>query len=200
MARPRRSEENRQRLIAQGVELLSVQGYHGTGIQQVLDAVNVPKGSFYNYFKSKEDFAAEVIRSYTDADLAPLEELLKTPGIDGLTALKRFFEAFIAAAEADGYRKGCLLGNMAAEASEVGEIVAAALRASVQRVHDRLTKCLQQAQTEGTIRQDIPADTLADLLLDTFEGSLLHMKVAKSVAPVREALRLSLDVLLKPQS
>ena len=75
-----------------------------------------------------------------------------------------------------------------------------ALRASVQRVHDRLTKCLQQAQTEGTIRQDIPADTLADLLLDTFEGSLLHMKVAKSVAPVREALRLSLDVLLKPQS
>ena len=59
MNRPRRSVQTREALIEAGIEHLSVHGYHGTGIKQILDEVNVPKGSFYNFFASKEAFVAD---------------------------------------------------------------------------------------------------------------------------------------------
>ncbi|HEX8874632.1 MAG TPA: TetR/AcrR family transcriptional regulator, partial [Nitrosospira sp.] len=66
MPKPAKKEFNRENLLNEGVVLLREQGYHGTGLQEILDAVNIPKGSFYNYFDSKEDFGAEVIQHYTD--------------------------------------------------------------------------------------------------------------------------------------
>jgi len=57
---------NRENLLNQGVTLLMEQGYHGTGLKEILDAVQIPKGSFYNYFGSKENFGAEVIQHYIE--------------------------------------------------------------------------------------------------------------------------------------
>ena len=64
MARPRKSEQSRQLLLDIGSPMLIEHGHHGTGIKQVLDAVGVPKGSFYNFFPSKEAFVAGIIYQY----------------------------------------------------------------------------------------------------------------------------------------
>ena len=64
MVRPRKSEHSRQELLDTGSRMLTEFGYHGTGIKQVLDAVGVPKGSFYNFFPSKEAFVAGIIYQY----------------------------------------------------------------------------------------------------------------------------------------
>lgn len=56
--------ETRELLLRTGVELLTEQGFSATGIDQILRRVGVPKGSFYNYFKSKEAFGAELIERY----------------------------------------------------------------------------------------------------------------------------------------
>ncbi len=72
MPKPTKKELNRENLLNQGVSMLMGQGYHGTGLQEILDAVNIPKGSFYNYFGSKENFGAEVIQHYIDPFIAQL--------------------------------------------------------------------------------------------------------------------------------
>ena len=59
MSKSNKKEFNRESLLNEGVALFMGQGYHGTGLQEILDAVNVPKGSFYNYFDSKEDFGGK---------------------------------------------------------------------------------------------------------------------------------------------
>ena len=64
MARPRKSDHTKQLLLATGSQMLTEHGYHGTGIKQVLDAVGVPKGSFYNFFPSKEAYVASIIHHY----------------------------------------------------------------------------------------------------------------------------------------
>ncbi|MDB5769038.1 MAG: transcriptional regulator, TetR family, partial [Collimonas fungivorans] len=56
--------DTRATLLETGLRLFAEQGYNGTGIKEIVDATGVPKGSFYNYFKSKEDFGAEVISFY----------------------------------------------------------------------------------------------------------------------------------------
>ncbi len=76
MGRPRLSHETKTRLLDEGVASLIGQGYHGTGIKEVLDQVKVPKGSFYNYFESKEHFGAEVIRHYAGQFLDQLDSQL----------------------------------------------------------------------------------------------------------------------------
>jgi TetR/AcrR family transcriptional regulator, transcriptional repressor for nem operon len=70
---------NKESLLTQGVQLLMQQGYHGTGLKEILDAVQIPKGSFYNYFTSKESYAADVIQHYIEPFIIQLESHLNNP-------------------------------------------------------------------------------------------------------------------------
>jgi TetR/AcrR family transcriptional repressor of nem operon len=56
----------RKKLLDQGVRLLMSQGYHATGVNEIVKSVQIPKGSFYSYFDSKEAFAAEAITHYIE--------------------------------------------------------------------------------------------------------------------------------------
>ncbi|MGZ8188833.1 MAG: TetR/AcrR family transcriptional regulator, partial [Methylosarcina sp.] len=83
---------NRDNILNRGVSLLMQQGYHGTGLKEILDAVQIPKGSFYNYFDSKESFAAEVIQHYIEPFIQQLDGHLNNREFDALTAIKRYFD------------------------------------------------------------------------------------------------------------
>jgi len=50
----------RKRIIETGAAIIHRKGFNHTGIQEILNAAKVPKGSFYNYFKSKEDFGLQI--------------------------------------------------------------------------------------------------------------------------------------------
>ncbi|MBX9686863.1 MAG: TetR/AcrR family transcriptional regulator, partial [Candidatus Obscuribacterales bacterium] len=54
--------DTRAILLEAGMAVMYEKGYSNTGIQEVLSSVGVPKGSFYHYFDSKEDFALKIIR------------------------------------------------------------------------------------------------------------------------------------------
>ncbi len=64
-------------LLEAGAELMLRKGYHGTGIQQIVDAAGVPKGSFYNYFKSKEDFALAAMEHTSCDHISGFEDALQ---------------------------------------------------------------------------------------------------------------------------
>jgi TetR/AcrR family transcriptional repressor of nem operon len=70
-------QTTRENLLAQGVTLLMQQGYQGTGLKEILDAAQIPKGSFYNYFGSKENFGAEVIQHYINPFIHQLTRYLQ---------------------------------------------------------------------------------------------------------------------------
>jgi len=108
-------QSNRDNLLSQGVTLLMQQGYHGTGLKKILDAVRIPKGSFYNYFGSKESFAAEAIQHYIEPFIGQLDGHLQNRNIDALTALKRYFDELIGELEKADFKGGCLLGNLMGE-------------------------------------------------------------------------------------
>jgi len=93
-------------LIDVGSRLILEQGYHQTGIQDVLQAAGVPKGSFYYYFPSKEAFALEVIAQFAAAYLARLEQHLGDTTASPLTRLRRHYEELLARFERRGCRGG----------------------------------------------------------------------------------------------
>ncbi|MFI3190108.1 TetR family transcriptional regulator [Crenothrix sp. D3] len=197
MNRTTQKEINRENLLNQGVALLMQQGYHGTGLQEILDAVQIPKGSFYNYFGSKENFGAEVIRHYITPYIQQITRYLEQSDIDALSALQRYFNESIAELERTNFKGGCLLGNLIGEIGDSSEVCRVALQTTLNSYRDALQLGISLAQQQGTIRTDKSARELADLLVNTWQGALLRMKVEQSTAPLKQCCQALLGDFFK---
>ncbi len=196
MARPRLSEGTRQELLQHGMAAFLEQGFHGTGLKQVLDEVGVPKGSFYNYFDSKEAFGAAAIGYYADC-LADKMARAMRGAPDALTGLRRFFKDQMRGFKRDKYVGGCLIANLGGEL-EGSAVCRDALDTALHQYQAAIAAALGAAQADGTVRADIPAAELAQILGDAWEGAVIRMKIERSVAPLQHCLDRLLDGFFKP--
>lgn len=197
MARPRQSETTRQRLLDEGVAAFLEHGYHGTGLKEVLDKVSVPKGSFYNYFESKEEFAAATIRHYAECVAGKLRGAIDSAP-DPVTGLRRFFESLMAEFEAAGYVGGCLIANLGGEL-EGSDICRETLASSFRGWRDGIRDALRHGQQLGLVRADIDALELADLLTEAWEGAVIRMKIERSLDPLHRVLDRLVDDYFRPR-
>ena len=178
----------REKLLAQGVALFTEHGYHGAGLQDILNRVGVPKGSFYNYFASKEEFGAAAIAHYIEPFIARLDDWLRRPELDAAAALEGYFGELIAELERRGFVGGCLLGNLIGEIGDTSPVCRSALSEAVHAYRDKLREGFERGQREGLFRADLGAEEMADCLSDAWQGALLRMKIEQSTRPL-EACR-----------
>lgn len=190
--------EIREKLLDHGVMLLMEQGYHGTGLQELVQSVGVPKGSFYNYFESKEAFSAEVVRHYIDPFINKLELHLRKKGTTAEKALRGYFKELIEETKQKGFKGGCLLGNLIGEIGETEDLCQLALKEAVHRYRDKLKEVITQGQIEGSFRADLTATHMADVLVNFWQGALLRMKVERSTRPLKQFCDFMIDDYFKP--
>ncbi|MDF9391033.1 MULTISPECIES: TetR/AcrR family transcriptional regulator [Methylococcus] len=188
----------RERLLNEGVALLMEQGYHGTGLQDILQRVGVPKGSFYNYFASKEEFGAEVIRHYIEPFLLRLDGHLRDSSRNSAQSLQAYFRELIEEAGRRRFKGGCLLGNLMGEIGDTSDTCREALGEALHRHRDKLAQGIARAQDEGVFRRDRSAEELADCLVDAWQGALLRMKIERSTRPLEECCRNLLEGYFQP--
>ncbi|MGY0231879.1 TetR family transcriptional regulator C-terminal domain-containing protein [Longispora urticae] len=196
MARPRLSDGTRTRLLEAGAAAFLENGYHGTGIKQILDEVRVPKGSFYNYFASKEDLGVAVIRYYRDCTARSMADAMENAPAP-LVGLRTFFERQMAAFEEARFAGGCLLANLAGEL-DGSDACRDALAVAFRAWRDDVRDALAAAQRDGTVRADIDATELADVLVESWEGAVIRMKIDRSLEPLDRCLRRQLDGYFRP--
>jgi TetR/AcrR family transcriptional repressor of nem operon len=198
MARPRQSSATREQLLAKGVVLFATQGYNGTGLQEILAAVEVPKGSFYNYFESKEAFAAAILDHYLDELLGLFDTYVAHSKEDPATLIKNVYGYLIVDLAKRGCRQGCLLGNMAAEVGASSKLCQEALQGGFERWKSRFVPLMQRGQEEGFFRTDVDASLLADVFWNTWEGGILRMKFEGDTASLKQTIDVLVDRLLAP--
>jgi TetR/AcrR family transcriptional repressor of nem operon len=199
MNRPRRSEQTREALIEAGIEHLSVHGYHGTGIKQILDEVNVPKGSFYNFFASKEAFVAELIGHYSQDLLNQLAVFMTGVGKD-LTPIEQLRAIYLYSLEryaSHGFKKSCLVGSMASEISSESEMCRIELERSMKQWLSFFSGIFEQGQKQGLVRDDMSPSDIAGLYWAAWEGALIKMKMSADTQPVKRIMELMIGTLLK---
>ena len=188
---------NREKLLDQGVSMLMTQGYHGTGLQEILDAVQIPKGSFYNYFGSKEKFCSEVIQHYVDPLVKQLEDDLHGSEEKSLYVLNKHLKDLSAHYKKNKFEGGCLLGNLMGELGNNSEVIRSSLNTAVNKYRDAIKKGLSIAQDNGQIRKDLSAKFMADLLVNSWQGALLRMKVERSISSLGSCRKSLLDGYFK---
>jgi len=195
-------EQTKQILLEVGLSLFEKKGFNATGIQEIATLAQIPKGSFYNYFASKDDFGVAVIHYYTELNTHRLTEMLTLANQkeDAYYALDTAFLAITEKYRCASVKKGCLLGNLAGEISEASEPCRLALQEAVILYKNILAERIFLGQKSDKIRSDLPAPLLADLIWDCWQGSLLRMKIENSVDPITHDLDLLFQHFLIPIS
>lgn len=176
--------KSRERLLEEGLNLFGRNGYAATGVQDITDAAGVPKGSFYNYFQSKEDFAVAVLELYRDRASEHSAFLTSTEIPSPLTRLSAFLGAAEQELSDSGFAGGCLAGRLAQELAGEQAQFRAPLCQVFGAMQQAVERCLVEAQQVGELApQDDPA-LLASFLVNAWQGAMLRAKAAGSVQPL----------------
>lgn len=182
-------ESKRDHILWSGLKVMMCHGYNGTSVKDIVDAAAVPKGSFYNYFESKESFAVDALEAVSCKDYLSSRELLSTGDKSPLRRLQNFFEQSALRARQSEYRVGCFIGNMGQEMSDSNEAIRHKVREILIRNTQLFADVLEQAKEVGEIPGDAQTGVIAEFILNAWEGALMRMKASKS--------RESLDAFLK---
>ena len=102
---------NKENILETGYHVLRKNGYHKVGINEILKEAGIPKGSFYNFFESKEDFTVQVIQQYGRSNRQWIEEFFQQE-MSPLTLIKAFYKHLIDINEQDDYASGCLVNEI----------------------------------------------------------------------------------------
>ncbi len=177
----------KQRLLDEGLALLLEQGYNHLGIHALLKQAGVPKGSFYHHFRSKEDFALQVIDQYMAEVHQGLDACLGDESLAPLARVRRFLEL-----SKEKYREegnlGCLLGGLGQELSGVSERFCRRIEACFAAIAERFAACFELAKERGELPADADSRALADLLINCWEGAALRSRLWRDPSPLDSAL------------
>jgi len=165
--RQRRSTETRERLFRAALRLFAEQGFAETTVEDITNAADVGKGTFFNYFPSKE----HILIAFSDMQLSKLQAT-----VDQMRVRPERMRPF--------FRSMTL--RMTEEPSKAPDVVRAILQANLTsssvrsvmrersaRAEGLLTQLVQIGQERGEFRRDVPALELAQVFRQTIFGTLL---------------------------
>jgi TetR/AcrR family transcriptional repressor of nem operon len=190
-------EATRNKILEVGSRIIHQKGFNNTGIQEILNEAGVPKGSFYFYFKSKEDFGLALIDEFESLVGGHLASFLAIDSLSPLERLKSFFSFFRNFFQEENCTKGCPIGNLSQELSDVNENIRKRLEESLGGMGSLIETCLYEAREKGEFQNDIPVPEIAAYIINSWEGALLRMKVSRSISPILIFEHILFDTILK---
>lgn len=173
------STDTREKLIVAARDLFMIQGYHNTGIAQILKQAEVNSGSLYYYFPTKEDLLLAVLEWYRDHiedDLLaihtahvddPIEKVFAL--LDGYRQMLHMFD----------YDMGCPIGNLALELSNTHPAARSLLLVNFEQWVDSVEGFLNAGADR--LPEDLDRRGLALHILATMEGAVMLARTYRSL-------------------
>ncbi len=185
-------------LLEKGMEILWSKGYNATSVNDIVKAAEVPKGSFYFYFESKEDFVIKAIEKYFSLMFPPEKEILGDKTKSPKKRLIDFHEYRVNVLKSEmDCQKGCMACNLSSEMAEHSEKIRNAILVKTKLVLSRITEVVQEAKDLGEITNPMKAEDIAAFIEDAGKGAMVTMKEMKSSYPIDNVMNMIKNVLLK---
>ena len=186
---------SRDRLLDAAVDLLQRQGYHGTGLNELLERSEAPRGSLYHYFPGgKEQIGAEAIARAGGQVAGAVEHLLRT-GPSVADAVQALADLLAAGLEASAFARGCPVATTALEVTPRSEPIRAAVQASFESWLAPLRERLEAGWFDR-----LQAARRADLAIATLEGALVLARARQDADVLRDAGRQLRALLEAPEA
>jgi TetR/AcrR family transcriptional repressor of nem operon len=189
-------ETTKTALLEAGTCIMLEKGYNNTGIQEVLDSIGVPKGSFYYYFDSKEDFALQIIDHFDVHYNEHLRNFLEDKALEPTERLRKYCDEGMKSFELNHCRKGCLIGNLSQEMSDQSEALRARLEEVLTKWRNKFAHCIKEGQEKGQITKAIDHIQLAEFFLSGWNGAIMRAKTTKTTTPQRAFMQVMFEQIL----
>lgn len=185
-------------IIRKSFSIMFENGYNGTGVKDLTDAADIPKGSLYNYFANKEDYAKEAILLYYNEMNKKQFDHLVNDKLAPLERIKSFYSTMIQTFNNEQQCKfGCFVGNITQEMSGTSAI----LREVTNQIHCEIARkikhCLADAVMHKAMEKNTNVDILAEFITNSWQGSLLKIKATNNKKSLDDFYTVLVEILLK---
>lgn len=157
----------KEELLFTAARLIHEKGYNNIGIKAILDELNIPKGSFYHYFKSKEELGISIIELYIGDTTSCLDSVENSIG-----GLNDFFNIFFNRLIGLNMKGGCPVGNLILELSDENESFRLKMLEWYNVLETWITGVLENSKIVDCRKK-------AKALISAFEGAMLLSKLDK---------------------
>ncbi|MGL5966001.1 MAG: TetR/AcrR family transcriptional regulator [Kluyvera sp.] len=180
--------DTREHILATGERLCMHRGFTGMGLSELLKTAEVPKGSFYHYFRSKEAFGVAMLeRHFADYHLRLVEHFTQGPG-NYRDRLLDYYQHTLTQFCQQGLISGCLTVKLSAEVCDLSEDMRAEMNKGANQIMFLLAQALENGRREGCLNFVGEAAATAQVLYSLWLGANLQAKMARSSAPLESAL------------
>ena len=187
----------REDILKAGLEIMFDNGYNATGIKEITDRVQIPKGSFYNHFENKEAFGLEVLQTYCDNGVRLHKKRLEHSDAPYLQRLEDMYTGMIANySENLQFKKGCVMSNFSTELADVNEKFREVLDRQFNEIEAIIANTLKKAQGGGTLDANLNSEATAAFILNSWHGALVRMKATASDKPLLDFKRMIFTQIL----
>src|SRR5580698_1337450 len=192
MSRP----SHKETLLSDGLRLAHQRGFGGSSVRDIVQAAGVPQGSFTNHFASKEAFGLEILERYWEMTSAAVTATLRNDALPPLRRLRAWVDGQLEYLRKDDMRRGCLYGNLSAEASEESEAIRTRVASVFAANQASVAYCLEAAIDAGELSRNTDVQELAGFIVSSLQGAILVAKAQRSPAAVERFERVLFQQLL----
>lgn len=165
--RERRTAETRERLFRAALDLFAKKGFAETTVEDITEAADVGKGTFFNYFPSKD----HILLAFGEMQLAKLEAAVAEVKVSG-EPMPQFLRSLGVRMTQEPVRNPGIVRTLLQaflSTTQVREEMME-LQKRVQGLHSEI---IGLGQKRGEIRNDLPATEIAQVFRQTLFGTLL---------------------------
>jgi len=192
-----KESSTRERLLEVGAQAIAEKSFASCGLAEILSRARVPKGSFYHYFGSKEEFGVALIEHEIALYMELLRPILSDRRRTPLARLRAVFEFGRDECKKNGSARQCLIPKLALETAQLSETVQSAVKCAYDQWSALLAGVIREAQAAGEIPRTHAPARLAEVLVMLWEGATIRMQIDRSPKPVEDFLAFVFDSLLK---
>ena len=185
----------REHILEVGQRIMAGKGFSAVGLNEILSTANVPKGSFYHYFGSKDAFGEALLDTYFTGYHAEMDALLTRTDVPAATSLMQYFESWQANQSFLDCQGKCLAVKLAAEVVDLSEAMRLAMRQGTAGIITRTASALERGAADGSLTFDGSASEMADVLYQQWLGASLMVKITRTTTPFETAMAVTRRLL-----
>jgi TetR/AcrR family transcriptional repressor of nem operon len=190
----------RQTILETAQSIVGAKGFSAVGLNEILQAADVPKGSFYHYFHSKDAFGVVLLDTYFDHYVQGMAQLFDAPGLSQHAKLMRYWQCWIDNQTGCTDAGKCLAVKLGAEVSDLSEPMRLALDRGTSRTIALLADAIGRGVEDGSLTVTQAPQSLARSLYALWLGTSVMSKITRTSAPFDQALLLTRQLLGCPDT
>ncbi len=190
--------DTREHILLTGEQLCVQRGFNGMGLIELLKVAEVPKGSFYHYFPSKEAFGVAMLERYFAVYHQRLQAFLVDHQGNQRQRILDYYQQSLNSFCQESAFAGCLSVKLSAEVCDLSEPMRIALNAGSKALIATLTQAVERAVQQGTLLPVNASEACAQNLYMLWLGASLQSKISRDSSPLVNAWQEMTRMLPEP--